>query len=83
MDIVTSMNKELFYKYGKNSIESLSKNLDKKFRLNIFFEGEIIEDLKKLQVIDQIIKEPLGGAHRNPNEVFINLKEEISKSITS
>ncbi len=39
------------------------------------------EDLKKLQVIDQIIKEPLGGAHRNPNEVFINLKEEISKSI--
>lgn len=49
MDIITSMNKELFYKYGKNSIESLSKNLDKKFRLNIFFEGEIIEDLKNLQ----------------------------------
>lgn len=39
------------------------------------------EDLKKLQVIDQIIKEPLGGAHRNPNEVFTNLKKEISKSI--
>ena len=35
------------------------------------------DDLKNLQVIDSIIKEPLGGAHRSPNETFSNLKKEL------
>jgi len=33
--------------------------------------------LKKLGLIDQIIREPLGGAHRNPGEVASRLKEHL------
>ena len=35
------------------------------------------EDLIKLNVIDSIIKEPLGGAHRDPNETIKRVKENI------
>ncbi|NQU76575.1 MAG: acetyl-CoA carboxylase carboxyl transferase subunit alpha, partial [Planctomycetes bacterium] len=30
--------------------------------------------LKQLDLIDSIIQEPLGGAHRNPNEAYNNLE---------
>lgn len=33
--------------------------------------------LKSLGLIDKIIKEPAGGAHRNPDEVGVRLKETI------
>lgn len=33
--------------------------------------------LKKLGLIDKIIKEPAGGAHRNPQEVAVRLKETL------
>ncbi|MDF2690391.1 MAG: acetyl-CoA carboxylase subunit alpha [Gammaproteobacteria bacterium] len=33
--------------------------------------------LKKLKVVDQIIKEPLGGAHRNPQAAAESLKKAI------
>ncbi|MFP4207522.1 MAG: acetyl-CoA carboxylase carboxyltransferase subunit alpha [Wenzhouxiangella sp.] len=33
--------------------------------------------LKSLGLIDKIIKEPAGGAHRNPQEVAVRLKETI------
>ncbi len=33
-----------------------------------------VEDLLKLEVIDRSIKEPLGGAHTNPQEAYQNLK---------
>jgi len=33
--------------------------------------------LKQLGLIDQIIREPLGGAHRNPAEVASRLKEHL------
>ncbi len=39
------------------------------------------EDLKKLHVIDDVIKEPLGGAHRSPEEAYINLKKELKAVI--
>ncbi len=39
------------------------------------------EDLKNLKVIDKVIKEPLGGAHRNPSEAFSNLKVELKSVI--
>ena len=35
--------------------------------------------LKSLGVIDEIIKEPLGGAHRNFEETAQNLKEMVVK----
>jgi len=37
-------------------------------------------DAKKLKVIDSIIKEPLGGAHSNREEMFKTLKKVILKS---
>ena len=39
------------------------------------------EDLKNLKVIDNIIKEPIGGAHRNPTEAFKSLKVELKSVI--
>jgi len=35
------------------------------------------EDLMDLQIIDKIIPEPKGGAHRNPDESALNVKNEI------
>ena len=35
------------------------------------------EDLKSLGIIDKIIKEPVGGAHRNKKETIENVKEAI------
>src|SRR5216117_2312947 len=37
------------------------------------------DDMLKNKLIDGIIKEPLGGAHRNMNEAFENVKKEILK----
>jgi len=37
-------------------------------------------DAKKLKVIDSIIKEPLGGAHSNREEMFTTLKKVIIES---
>lgn len=39
------------------------------------------KDLKKLGLIDSIIEEPLGGAHRNPGEAIDNLKTAIVESL--
>lgn len=40
------------------------------------------EDMKKLKLVDGIIKEPLNGAHRNPEEMYSNVKREIKRQIT-
>ncbi len=39
--------------------------------------------LKQLGLIDKVIKEPLGGAHRNPLEVSMRLKETIVAQINA
>ena len=39
------------------------------------------DDLKNLKVIDRVVIEPTGGAHRNPNEVYKSLKVELKKVI--
>ncbi len=39
--------------------------------------GLTAQRLKSLGLIDQIIREPLGGAHRNPDEVAGRLKEHL------
>ncbi|MFC1631134.1 acetyl-CoA carboxylase carboxyltransferase subunit alpha [Candidatus Omnitrophota bacterium] len=36
-------------------------------------------DLLKLEIIDEVIKEPLGGAHRNPEISAKNIKSAINK----
>jgi acetyl-CoA carboxylase carboxyl transferase subunit alpha len=40
------------------------------------------EDMKKLKLVDGIIKEPKAGAHRNPEEMFTIVKREIKRNIT-
>jgi acetyl-CoA carboxylase carboxyl transferase subunit alpha len=37
--------------------------------------------LKALDVIDDIIPEPLGGAHRNPAETAVNLERHIVRTL--
>ena len=39
------------------------------------------KDLEELKVIDGVIPEPLGGAHRNPDEASEMVKEQIVKSL--
>lgn len=39
--------------------------------------------LKKLGLIDQIVREPLGGAHRNPEEVAGRLKEHLQSQLAT
>lgn len=38
-----------------------------------------VEDLLELGVVDQMIKEPLGGAHLNPKEAFLSAKTFIQE----
>ncbi len=39
------------------------------------------KDLLELKVIDEIISEPLGGAHRDRDLMLVNLKNSISKNL--
>jgi acetyl-CoA carboxylase carboxyl transferase subunit alpha len=39
------------------------------------------QDLRKFGVIDEIISEPLGGAHRNPQAVIERVGESILKHL--
>lgn len=39
------------------------------------------QDLKRLKIIDDIIKEPIGGAHRSPDEMIKTVGSEIVKSL--
>ena len=38
------------------------------------------DDMYKNKLIDKIIKEPFGGAHYNPEEISVIVKEEILNS---
>ena len=37
-------------------------------------------DMKKLKLIDEIIKEPLGGAHSNREQTFLTVSSAIEKT---
>lgn len=41
------------------------------------------QDLKRLGVIDEIIPEPTGGAHRLPEKTFDNVREAASRSLAA
>jgi len=41
------------------------------------------KDLLDLQIIDEIIPEPLGGAHRDKNFMLKNIKESLTKNLES
>ncbi|MGH7859289.1 MAG: acetyl-CoA carboxylase carboxyl transferase subunit alpha, partial [Candidatus Binatia bacterium] len=38
-------------------------------------------DLLELGVIDEIVREPLGGAHRHPREAMASLREAIERHL--
>ena len=39
------------------------------------------QDLKRLGIIDEIVAEPLGGAHRNPLQTIENLRTALKKDL--
>ena len=39
------------------------------------------KDMKKIGLVDEIIKEPVGGAHTFPQETFKIVKKAITKAI--
>ena len=39
------------------------------------------QDLKRLGIIDEIVAEPLGGAHRNPLQTIENLRAALKKDL--
>ena len=39
------------------------------------------QDLKELDIIDEIIPEPVGGAHRNVNKTIKNVSESIHENL--
>lgn len=39
-------------------------------------------DLKRHSIIDEIISEPLGGAHQNPNKMYEILKDTLSQELS-
>ena len=39
------------------------------------------KDLLELQIIDEIVIEPIGGAHRDKNQMILNLKDTITKNL--
>ena len=41
------------------------------------------KDLLELQIIDEIISEPLGGAHRDKNFMLKNIRESLTKNLES
>jgi len=41
------------------------------------------QDLLELEVIDEIIPEPIGGAHRDKDEIFASMKGAIKKALDS
>ncbi len=40
-----------------------------------------VEDLMKLDIVDEMIEEPLGGAHHDPTVTFENTKNSIVKNL--
>ena len=39
------------------------------------------QDLKTFGIIDEIVPEPLGGAHRNKEQAFDNLRAALRKQL--
>ncbi len=39
------------------------------------------EDLTKLGIVDEIISEPIGGAHRNTNEIILKVGKSLERSL--
>jgi acetyl-CoA carboxylase carboxyl transferase subunit alpha len=38
------------------------------------------KDMKRMKLVDQIVKEPLGGAHKDPEKTYLAIEAAILKS---
>ncbi|MGB2283085.1 MAG: acetyl-CoA carboxylase carboxyl transferase subunit alpha, partial [Flavobacteriaceae bacterium] len=38
------------------------------------------KDMKRMKLVDQIVKEPLGGAHKDPQKTYLAIENAILKS---
>tara|TARA_Y100000385_G_scaffold275880_1_gene320849 strand:- start:4091 stop:5044 length:954 start_codon:yes stop_codon:yes gene_type:complete len=38
------------------------------------------KDMKRMKLVDQIVKEPLGGAHKDPKKTYLSIEAAILKS---
>ena len=43
--------------------------------------GIIAPRLKTLGLVDRVVPEPLGGAHRDPDGMMINLRKALAESL--
>ena len=41
----------------------------------------LFRSLLDLEIIDEIIAEPIGGAHRDKDQMLLNVKETLSKNL--
>ena len=41
------------------------------------------KELKRFDLIDEVIREPLGGAHRNPEQAAANVERYLSQTLRS
>ncbi|MNY64122.1 Acetyl-coenzyme A carboxylase carboxyl transferase subunit alpha [compost metagenome] len=44
--------------------------------------GITAERLKNLGIVDKVINEPLGGAHRDPAAAAANIRKELSAQLS-
>ena len=42
---------------------------------------DIDKILLDLEIIDEIIAEPIGGAHRDKDQMLLNVRETLSKNL--
>ena len=59
----------------------LWKNSDKKMKEAADALKLTAEDLTKLGVVDEIISEPIGGAHRNIDEIILKVGKSLERSL--
>ena len=45
--------------------------------------GLTSEKLKELGLIDEILPEPVGGAHRNPSQIYTTVKQAIERNLNA
>ena len=38
------------------------------------------KDMKKMKLVDEIVKEPLGGAHKDREKTFLTVRDAIEKA---
>ena len=70
------------YSLSEATKKLLDKKLDSAITVEVFLSGDLPADYKKLNIIDEIITEPLGGAHRDYDKISLSIKESLIKNLS-